>query len=130
VPASLQLSDLFVAADDNTMSWKSRGSTVLLTPIRAFRHEVPVHLYYQVNNGGPRRPVKVAISVSKLVDGVPAGGPLLSVASDAIMTSGISEIRRELDLARMGSGDYELTVVVRDTGDGSQAKQSVSIVVR
>ena len=127
--ATVQLSDLVIGVGDGPLVWNSGTRQVPLTPMQVLGRADSLQLYYQVKNDGERAAVKVAITVQRLEDGVPAEGHVSQLAFDAVFPSGITELQREVGLANLASGSYELAVVLSDAR-GVVARRAISLTVQ
>ncbi len=127
--STLQLSDLVIGVGDGPLTWNSGTRKVPLTPMQVLGREDPLQLYYQVKNDGEQVPVKVGIEVRRLVDGVPSEGQVSQISFDAEFPSGITEAQREVGLAQLASGSYELALVLSDA-QGIVARRAITLTVQ
>jgi hypothetical protein len=125
----LELSDLVLGSPEQRLAWQNGVTTVPLAPVHAFSQKKTIQLYYQIRADTTRPSIKVAITVRRIVDGLPSEQTVVSMSFAAAVKRGINEAQRELDLSNLASGDYELSVDIQRP-DGVRVHRTTQVAVR
>lgn len=125
---SLQLSDLVLGVAGHGVSWSAPTGPVVLAPLGTVERKTPVQLYYQVRNTLAVTELATTVAVAEV--GQRDAPPAFNVTFRHQVNSGINEMRRELDLDRLKSGRYLLTVVVSDERGQNRVTRSTALLVR
>jgi hypothetical protein len=121
-------SDLVVGSAGSGLAWSRVRDTVLLNPLGRFPAGAGAQLYYEVY-GLSRGDVyhtevrlervggrSIFAAIGRLFG---AGRPPVLLAFDAPADGPVSRVHRGVDLGDTPTGDYELTVTVRDPATGT-----------
>jgi hypothetical protein len=123
---ALRVSDLAVGAIDSIPVWDHDGTKVPMSPTLSFDRRVKIALFYQLRCDSGCGPVHTSISLYALPDrGEPT--PALAVGLDGLARPGITDVTREIDVARLAHGNYRLEVAVRGAMVRRNIVQSVNI---
>ncbi|MGH7535852.1 MAG: GWxTD domain-containing protein, partial [Gemmatimonadales bacterium] len=123
--ASLALSDLVLGSRKTNLFWRrTPEDTVVFNPLRTFRRDDDIDLYYEVEGLRPASSYTVRLAVRKQSGsgGVfrkifGGGSAAISLKFDDQATATSASTHRSLKLDRLKPGQYVLEVMVED-GDG------------
>jgi GWxTD domain-containing protein len=122
-PTGLGLSDLVLGSRNANLSWRpTADDTVLFNPLRTYRRNEEMELYYEIEGLQPA-PYTVALTVRKKGSGggvfkkiFGGGGAAIRVKFDEQATTPEVTTHRSLKLDRLKPGNYVLAVTVTDAG--------------
>jgi GWxTD domain-containing protein len=123
--ASLALSDLVLGSRKTNLFWgRTPEDTVVFNPLRTFRRDDDIDLYYEVEGLRPGGSYTVRVAVRKQSGGggvfrkiFGGGSAAISLKFDDQATGTSAPTHRSLKLDRLKPGQYVLEVMVED-GDG------------
>jgi hypothetical protein len=128
--AGLALSDLALASRGHGHPWfPAPGDTALLAPFTAHRRGADLELYYELYGARAGVAYRHEIAVVRLRDGRPELRPAAVLAFDETAAGRVQRARRTLALRRLGSGDYEIAVLVR-APDGTETVRRRAFSIR
>lgn len=117
---SLAISDLVLGSRAARLVWMAtRTDTVFFNPIGSWRENSSMEMYYEIYGLAPGSSYRTQISVRKGRRG--RRERTLSFTDPA--GSGVTRVRRTVDLARLGRGEYVMEVEVTGA-DGRRVTQS------
>jgi hypothetical protein len=122
---ALALSDLVLGSRATNLYWRrTEQDTVMFNPLRTFKRNEQMELYYEVEGLSSGTPYSVRIAVRKRGGGggllrkiFGGGGNAISLKFDDQATFPVASSQRTLNLERLKPGDYTLEVVVDDGTD-------------
>jgi GWxTD domain-containing protein len=134
--AALALSDLVIGNRNANLYWRrTEQDTVMFNPLRTFRRNEDMELYYEVEGLAQETPYTVRIAVRKQggSGGVfrkifGGGGAAISLKFDERATFPVAATHRSLDLERLKPGQYTLEVMVED-GQGRSDRRAADFDV-
>ncbi|HYC32370.1 MAG TPA: GWxTD domain-containing protein, partial [Gemmatimonadales bacterium] len=134
--AALALSDLVIGSRNANLYWRrTEQDTVMFNPLRTFRRNEELELYYEVEGLAQDAPYTVRISARKQGGGggifkkiFGGGGAAISLKFDERATFPVAASHRALKLDRLKPGDYTLEVLVED-GQGRTDRRSTDFEV-
>ena len=133
---ALALSDLVIGSRNANLYWRrSEQDTVMFNPLRTFRRNEDMELYYEVEGMAQDAPYTVRVAVRrqggsggvfrKIFGG---GGAAISLKFDERGIFPVAATRRSLKLDRLKPGQYTLEVLVED-GQGRSDRRSADFEV-
>ncbi|MBA3258576.1 MAG: GWxTD domain-containing protein, partial [Gemmatimonadales bacterium] len=134
--AALSLSDLVVGSRGTNLYWRrTEQDTVMFNPLRTFKRNEDMELYYEVEGLSTGTPYTVRIAVRKQGGGggifrkiFGGGGAVISLKFDDQATFPVASSQRTLNLDRLKPGEYTLEVVV-DDGNGRTDRRAADFEV-
>ena len=134
--AALALSDLVIGSRGANLYWRrGQQDTVMFNPLRTFRRNEDMELYYEVEGLAQETPYTVRIAVRKQggSGGVfkkifGGGGAAISLKFDERATFPVATNHRSLNLDRLKPGHYTLDVLVED-GQGRTDRRAADFEV-
>ncbi|HEY4321383.1 MAG TPA: hypothetical protein VGM77_09420 [Gemmatimonadales bacterium] len=125
---AVALSDLVIGDPTQHVAWTIGGDSIVLAPLGAVSQRALLELFVQLRAPVAQPRVRFTLSVYRISDGQPASRPVLQVASTGPVKAGISGIHRELDVARLGRGQYQLRLQVAT--DSGTVERTARVTVR
>jgi len=133
---ALALSDLVIGNRDGNLYWRrSEQDTVMFNPLRTFRRNEDMELYYEVEGLAQETPYTVRIAVRKQggSGGVfrkifGGGGAAISLKFDERASFPVAATHRSLNLDKLKPGQYTLEVMVED-GQGRTDRRAADFEV-
>ncbi len=133
---TLGLSDLVLGSRGANLTWKqSDQDTVFFNPLRTYRREDLMELYYEVGGLQPSQSYTTQLEVKKrggsgfLRSIFGGGGSALSLKFAEQAPTPIVRVRRSVQLDRLKPGEYVLQVTVTDGQGHSDRRQQPFDVV-
>ncbi len=128
---ALSLSDLVLGNRGTNLYWRRTDEdTVMFNPLKTFKRNEQMELYYEVEGLSSGTPYTVRIAVKREGGGgglfrkiFGGGGAAISLKFDEQATFPVASSKRSLDLDRLKPGKYRLEVVV-DDGQGRTDRRS------
>ena len=118
--ATIELSDLALGARTVPLPWRVAGvDTAWINPMHLFRPGEPMQLFFEV--GGLASGTAYRSELAVLRPGQTT--PQLQVGFAAVAAGTPDKVRRELDLGRLGRGNYILRVTVSTPNGGKSVRQ-------
>jgi len=122
-PTNLSLSDLVLGSRSANLSWRrTPDDTVLFNPLRTYRRDEEMELYYEIEGLRPT-PYTVEVAVRKKGSGggifrkiFGGGGAAIKLKFDEQATTSTVHTHRSLQLSRLKPGQYVLDIQVVDAG--------------
>jgi hypothetical protein len=135
--AALALSDLVLGSRHTNLYWRrTPEDTVTFNPLRTFRREEEMQLYYEVEGLSPGTEYTVRIAVRKQGGGggllrkvFGGGGAQISLKFEESASFPVTSTSRTLKLDKLKPGDYTLVVEVEDAQKRSDRRAQEFIVV-
>jgi GWxTD domain-containing protein len=130
VPANFSLSDLVLGSRSANLAWRrTADDTVLFNPLRTYRRDEDMELYYEIGGLRPK-PYTVQVSVKKKGGGgglfrkiFGGGGAAIKLKFEEQATTPTVNTHRTLQLARLKPGQYVLEILVVDA-DGRKDRRA------
>ncbi len=124
---ALGLSDLALGAQRVPLDWTTaRGDTVWLDPHDRFALNDPLQLYFEVTGLVPGSTYRTRLDIRQREGGwgvwrairnfFGGGPPHIAISSEQTAHHVLEPVRRDLSLARLKPGDYQLEVTVTTAG--------------
>ena len=135
-PANLSLSDLVLGSRSANLSWRrTPDDTVLFNPLRTYRRDEEMELYYEIEGLRPT-PYTVEVAVRKKGSGggifrkiFGGGGAAIKLKFDEQATTPTVHSHRSLQLSRLKPGEYVLDIQVVDaSGRKDRRMQEFQVV--
>jgi hypothetical protein len=117
---SPSLSDIMIGVDSGGIRWGGRGEPFDINGLGAYYRGATAPIYYELFGLVPGRSYRTTIALRRYGHGK-AAGPALVFRETADRAS--IRVRRSVDLARLGRGQYALSVTVRDETTHREAKR-------
>lgn len=133
----LGLSDLALGTKSVNLPWRTvRGDTAWVNPLRTFKRQETLQLYFEVSGLAPSTVYKVEMAVnrpkggsifSKLFGG---GGAAIKLGFEGRQgVAGVDAVQREVSLEKLGPGNYSLDVTVSTAGGSKVVRRRTFTVV-
>ncbi len=126
-PAGLVLSDLVLGNRSSHLAWRpAPGDTVFFNPLRRFRREEPMELYYEIEGATEGATYATVVAVRKGKSGkgflgLGSGSTELKVKfEDRAPAAPVWRTARAIDVSRLKPGDYSLELTL--TGPDGRAQ--------
>lgn len=114
---AIELSDLALGARTVPLPWRTGPrDTAWINPLHRFRGSEPMQLFFEVGGLAPGDAYKVQYAVLR----PGRTDPLLQFSGNAAATETPDRVHREIDVGRLGTGDFILQVTV-STASGAKA---------
>jgi GWxTD domain-containing protein len=134
---SVALSDLVLGSRGTNLTWKqSDQDTVFFNPLRTYRHDDLMELYYEVGGLEPNSNYTTQLEVKRRGGGggflrsiFGGGGKALSLKFTEQAPTPIVRVRRSVQLDRLKPGEYVLQVIVTDAAGHSDRREQPFDVV-
>ncbi|MBA3555966.1 MAG: GWxTD domain-containing protein [Gemmatimonadales bacterium] len=135
--ASLTLSDLVLGSRSTNLFWRRTAEdTVAFNPLKTFKRNEDMELYYEVEgmSSGSRYEVRIAVRKQGGGGGIfrkifGGGGAAISLKFDEEATFPVAGTQRSLDLERLKPGKYFLEVAIQDReGRKDMRRQEFQVV--
>jgi hypothetical protein len=105
----LDLSDLALGARSVRLPWRTpNGDSMWVNPSRAFRSGEPMQLYFEVLGVAPGTAYRTDLVIFHTTE----QRPELSVGFSATTSASPDGVHREVDIARLKPGSYQLQVTI------------------
>ena len=117
---AIELSDLSLGARTVPLPWHVVGpDTAWLNPMHVFRQREPMQLFFEVGGLAAGTAYRGELAVFKAGETTPQ----LQVAFNAVAAAMPEPVHREIDLGRIGKGNYVLRVTVSTPNGGKSVRQ-------
>jgi GWxTD domain-containing protein len=135
-PATLSLSDLAIGSRSANLTWRrAADDTVLLNPLRTYRRDEEMELYYEIDGLRPT-PYTVELAVRKKGSSgglfrkiFGGGGAAISLKFQEQATTSRVSTHRRLQLSRLKPGNYVMELIVTDaSGRKDRRTQDFQVV--
>lgn len=134
--AALALSDLVAGSRNANLYWRRNGrDTVMFNPLRTFRRNEAMELYYEVEGMAQDAPYTVRVAVRRQGGGggvfrkiFGGGGAAISLKFEERGTFPVATTHRSLKLDRLKPGQYTLELEVED-GQGRSDRRSTDFEI-
>lgn len=126
-PAEFSMSDVVLGVETGGVVWENHGDPFRVNITGGYRRDQPAPIYYEIYGRTPGREYRTSIAVHER--GKPSKrGVTLEFTRTAAEPD--ERVRLTLDLSRLGKGQHELTVSLRDevTGAEVRAERVVEVV--
>jgi hypothetical protein len=127
-PSGLYLSDLLLGREGSGLGWNYRGERIPLNPLGAFSRSESAAVFYEVSGLRPGRSYVTSMELIP-VKGRP-GGESIRLRFTQIADRDELTVRRTLGLARLGRGQYQLSVEVIEEGSGRKIRRQQLLTIR
>ncbi|HEX5575789.1 MAG TPA: hypothetical protein VFX42_07960, partial [Gemmatimonadales bacterium] len=135
-PSNLSLSDLALGSRSANLAWRrAADDTVLLNPLRTYRRDEEMELYYEIDGLRPT-PYTVELAVRKKGSSgglfrkiFGGGGAAIRLKFQEQATTSRVSTHRRLQLSRLKPGDYVIELIVTDaSGRKDRRTQEFEVV--
>ena len=124
---AIELSDLALGVRTVPLPWRTGpADTAWINPLHRFRASEPMQLYFEVGGLAPGTAYRAQLAVLK----VGRTDPLLQLGFNAVAAQRPDQVHREIDIGRLGGGDYRLQVTVATPTGGKVVRQRGFTVVK
>ena len=106
----VRFSDIIVGVASQHLARQIGTAAVPLAPVEKIARRDLVQLYYQTKNDGERQQGTTAIALRRIEEGVVDSVPVLALSFAVAVPNGVGEFRRELNIAHLDEGSYQLEV--------------------
>ncbi len=124
---AIELSDLALGARTVPLPWKTGASdTAWINPLHRFKISEPMQLFFEVGGLAAGAGYKVQYAVLK--PGRP--DPLIQFGGNAVAAEVPDRVHREIDLGKVGTGDFILQVTVSTPSGTKAVRQRRFTIIR
>jgi hypothetical protein len=124
---TIALSDLALGARTVPLPWRTGpADTAWINPLHRFRASEPMQLFFEVGGlpAGSTYRVQYAVLRPGRAD------PLIQFAGDAVAQQAPDRVHREIDVGKVGTGDFILQVTVSTPSGGKSVRQRRFTVIK
>jgi hypothetical protein len=125
----LVLSDLVAGVRSQGLTWTLGRDTVVLAPLGTVSPHEPMTLFYQIRNMGPARTLISSVVLRHISHGRIEPNPVITIHFRTDVGAGLTSVERDLDLSRIRSDDYHLTVQLLGTHGAVLAEREADLLV-
>jgi len=124
---AIELSDIALGARTIPLPWRTGpADTAWINPLHRFRGSEPMQTFFEV--GGLATGVAYRVQYAVLKPG--RSDPIFQVGFNSVAAGAPDRVHREIDIGRLGGGDYILQVTVSTPTGGKIARQRRFTVVK
>lgn len=129
-PKGYAVSDLVLGVVEQGLSVPLNGDTIVLAPLNIVKRNRPVELYYQLKADSSAEALRTEVVLHRIVAGRVAEDPAISWSTRTPSDAGINTVHRQLNIAALVGGDYQLDLRIRNAAGREVARRTVNLLVR
>jgi hypothetical protein len=112
------MSDIVIEAERGGVPWENQGDPVHINSLGAFARDATAPIYYELSQLIPGHRYRTTIALRKANERKTRG---VSLIFDEIAAAASAHVRRNVGLTGLRSGQYTLSVTLRDSTTGREA---------
>jgi GWxTD domain-containing protein len=125
--SAIELSDLALGARTVPLPWRTGATdTAWINPLHRFRSSEPMQLFFEVGGLAGGAPYRVQYAVLK----PGRTDPLIQFGGNAVAAEVPDRVHREIDLGKVGTGDFILQVTVSTAAGGKAVRQRRFTIIK
>lgn len=135
---TLAVSDIVVGHVGSDLTWPAGNDTVHVAPLRRFRAESQLEVYYELHGLREGEPYRARLEVAKQGGGsvfgwlkrlFGGGGPPISLTFEGVASGPTTRVLQTVDIGDLSAGRYRMRILVENPSGAAQIERQTALEV-